>query len=153
MRKGYALIEVIVVLSLFVLLGATFSQLWPTFISEIPRGYRLVQQHSTLNNLVSHIRADVADAGEISQLADDSLLIKMAYGTILYRYEPGRILRQKDDDSMVWSAPQGKVEWRIRNSNSIELTTYIEDNNLGSKQKKMANSFVFFTRSIREARK
>jgi hypothetical protein len=164
MRKGFLLIEILMVLFIFMLLAVTFGQLWRTFIFEVPRGYRLVQESSTLNNLVSHIRSDVASARTLSQSTGDSsqavLLMETPDGVISYKFEQGRILRQKEDDaqnSISWSAPHGKIEWRVRNMGknglAVEVITYIEDRDLGHIQKKMANSHLFFTGSVWEAAK
>jgi type II secretory pathway pseudopilin PulG len=160
MRKGYLLIELVVVLSVLALLTVTFGRLWRTFIFEIPRDYRLIQQSSILNDAVNHIRADIASAKAISQSSGDSLLMETSDGVITYKFENGRILRQKNDtdkSSILWSAPQGRIEWRVRDREkkgyAVEVTTYIEDNDLGHKQRKMSNSFLFFTGTIWETAK
>jgi len=157
MRKGYLLIELLVVLFISLLLAVFFGRLWRTFIFELPRGYRLVQESATLNNLVGYIQADVASAKTLSQSAGDSLLIETAQGVISYKFEQGLILRQKADDAqnpISWSVPHGKIEWQVRNTgrngSAVEVITYIEDRDLGHIRKKMANSNLFFTGSVWE---
>jgi len=157
MRKGYLLIEVLLVMFIFMLLAVFFGRLWRVFIYEAPRSYRLVQESTTLNNLVSHIQADVASAKTLSQSANDSLLIETAQGVISYKFEQGLILRQKvgdAQDSISWTTQHGKIEWQVRNmgknGSAVEVITYIEDRDLGHIRKKMANSNLFFTGSVWE---
>jgi hypothetical protein len=160
MRRGFLLIEILMVLFILMILAVFFGRLWRVFIYEVPRGYRLVQESTTLNNLVSHIRSDVASARTLSQSSGDSLLIETAQGVISYKFEQGLILRQKDggaQDSISWSVPHGKIEWQVRNTgkngSAVEVITYIEDRDLGHIRKKMANSNLFFTGSVLETAK
>jgi hypothetical protein len=160
MRKGYLLVEMIVVIAVLVMVMVTFDQFFRTIIYELPRDSRLVQEDVVLLNAVKNIGADVASAKAVSQKAGGpdetpSLVIQQADGVVNYEFENGRILRRKSGsvqgalpDERTWSIPHGKVDMRVWNAkhgaNAVELVACIEYLDLGKTRRKMANSFLFF---------
>ena len=98
MRKGYLLVEMMVVISIMAMVMVTLDRFFRTFTYDLPRNSRLIQENHTLNNAVSHIRADVASAKTLSQAGDGSnepntLLVELSNGTVSYKFSNGRILR------------------------------------------------------------
>ena len=152
MRKGYVLVEMIVVLSVFVMIAIGLDRFFCTLVFELPKDSRLIQENRSLENAVSHIRADVALAKALSNTSVDSnepntLLIELPNGTVSYKFHDGRILRifaGSADGNMVWPVPHGMIEWRVwskgKTGYAVEVRTCIEDRNFGQVQKKMANS-------------
>jgi type II secretory pathway pseudopilin PulG len=163
MRKGYLLVEMIVVLAVFVMIAAGLDRFFGTFIFELPKGSRLIQENRSLENAVSHIQADVASAKTLSQSGDDSnepntLLVELPNGMISYKFADDRIFRSivgDADGNMVWLVPHGKIEWRVwskgKTGYAVEVRTCIEDRTFGQSQKKMANSNLFFAGALWEA--
>jgi type II secretory pathway component PulJ len=160
MRKGYLLVEIIVSLSVLVLVSVTLERFFRTFAYELPRDSRLVQESCVLNNAVSRMRADVSSAKIVSEQVGGSnetaaMIIQLPDEMVRYEFEDGRIIRQRVGavrDSIAWSLPHGRVEWRVwrrdKTGYAVEVMTYIEDKDLGHIQRKMANSYLFFAGTL-----
>ena len=98
MRKGYLLVEILVVLAVMAMVGGIFDRFLVTFAFDLPRDSRLIQENITLCNAVSHIRTDVASAKTLSQIGVNSnepntLLVELPNGIVSYKFSNGRILR------------------------------------------------------------
>ncbi len=157
MRKGYLLVEMIVVLFVLAMIAATLERFWGTFVYELPRNSRLVQERRVLNSVVNCIRADVISAKSLSVTDSNLLTIEASDGVVSYEFGDGRIVRSSSDTAfgdIVWSAPNSRIDWQVLNKNktgyAVEISTYIEDKRLGHIRKKMANSFLFFTGTCME---
>lgn len=156
MRKGYLLVEMIVVLFVLALISPILERFFRTFIYDLPRNSRLIQESRVLNSVVNCIRADVVSAKALfvsdgNSAESASLLMETPDGIISYKFSDGRIFRSSSDTApgdMEWSVPHGRIEWRVWNRDktgyAVEISTYIEDKALGHIRKKMANSFLFF---------
>jgi hypothetical protein len=161
MRKGYLLVELLVVLFVSAMVAGIFDRFWGTLAFDLPRNSRLIQENCTLSNAVSHIQTDVASAKTLSQVDVDSnepntLLVELPNGMISYKFSDGRILRSFTKGAagiagaadMAWSVPHGWIEWQVWNRGktgyAVEVKTCIEDKNFGQTRKKMANSNLFF---------
>ena len=152
MRKGYLLVEMIVVLFVLALILPILERFFRTFIYDLPRNSRLVQERRVLNSVVNCIRADVISAKTLSVTDSNLLTIETPDGFVSYEFGDGRIIRSSLDAAsgdIVWLVPNGRIDWQVRNKNktgyTVEISTYIEDRRLGHIRKKMANSFLFFT--------
>jgi len=123
MRKGYLLVEILVVLAVIAMVGGIFDRFWGTFAFDLPRDSRLIQENITLCNAVSHIQTDVASAKTLSQVGVDSnepntLLVELPNGMVSYKFSNGRILRSFTRGTtgitagdMVWLVPHGWIEF------------------------------------------
>jgi hypothetical protein len=158
MRKGYLLVEVLVVLAVLALVAASLDRFFRAFAYELPRGSRLIQENCTLNNAVDHIRSDVASAKTLSESVGDSaqpasLVMELPDGVVTYKFNDGIILRsttgvsKKSGDS-TWPVPHCRIDWSVwqrdKTGYAVEVNTCIEDWDLGLIHKKMANSYLFF---------
>lgn len=167
MRRGYLLVEIITVLSILLLVSVTLDRFWGTLTFDLPRDSRFIQENCTLNDVVSHIRADVASAKALSESVNgpdepNTLLMEMSDGVISYKFSDNRIFRSLTggvtgaaSGDLVWSVPHGRIEWRVWQRNkagyAVEVSACIEDKNFGQIRKKMANSHLFFAGALREA--
>jgi prepilin-type N-terminal cleavage/methylation domain-containing protein len=162
MRKGYILVEMIVVLAVFAMIAAGLDIFFRTFAFDLPRDSKLVQENCSLENAVNHIRADVVSAKKLSQVIGDSnepntLLIELTNGVVSYKLADDRLIRNFSaghQGDMVWPVPHGKIEWLVwskgKTGYAVEVRTCIEDRNFGQVQKKMANSNLFFAGALWE---
>ena len=166
MRKGYLLVEMMVVLFIMAMVMVTLDRFFRTFTYDLPRDSRLIQENCTLNNVVSHIRADVASAKALSESVGDSaepnsLIMELPDGVVSYKFSDDRIFRSfvgsaagAASGDMVWLVPHGRIEWRVWQKNkagyAVEVSACIEDRNFGQIKKKMANSHLFFAGALRE---
>ncbi len=166
MRKGYFLTEMMVVLFVMAIIMVTLERFFRTFTYDLPRNSCLIQENSTFNNVVSHIRADVVLAKTLSESVNgpdepNALLMKMQDGVVSYKFSDGRIIRSfaggganAAAEDIVWSVPHGRIEWRVWNKDkavyAVEISTCIEDKSFGHIRKKMANNNLFFAGALRE---
>jgi len=166
MRKGYFLVEMLVVLFIMAMVMVTLERFFRTFTYDLPRNSRLIQENHTLSNAVSHIRVDVVSAKTLSESVNgpdepNTLLMGMSGGVISYKFSNGRILRSfvggatgAANGDMVWSVPHGRIEWRVwskgKTGCAVEISTCIEDKSFGHIRKKMANNNLFFAGALRE---
>jgi type II secretory pathway component PulJ len=153
MRRGYLLVEMIVVIFILALVGVIFDRFFVTFVFELPRNSRLIQESRILNGVIKCIRNDVTYAKTLSVTDDNDLLLtETPEGLILYKFNDGQISRvapDADSANTIWKVPHGRIVWRVWNKDNtgyaVEVNAYIEDESLGHIRKKMDNSFLFFT--------
>jgi len=161
MRKGFTLVEMLIVIMTLPFICIALDGLFNTFLSEIPRSSRVLQENTTLLNMLEQLQHDI-DAGKqlpesfAGQTADDKLLlIELAEGTICYQLKDGQVLRRNLTDTQqgseqvrVWSMPNAKVQWRLWRQQghgyAVEVRTHIKYQIRSKSQEKMANSHLYF---------
>jgi prepilin-type N-terminal cleavage/methylation domain-containing protein len=127
MRKGFTLVEVLVVLAVLPFLMIVFGGLFNTLIKDIPRSHRVVQENTSLLSMLDRIQKDIDKAKGLPEsfgeytAGDKLLLIELAEGMICYQLKDEKVLRRKLTDNQqsnaleqtVWSVPHAKVEWQV----------------------------------------
>jgi prepilin-type N-terminal cleavage/methylation domain-containing protein len=162
MRKAFTLIEMLVVIIILPFVTIAVSQFFATFVRDVPRMTRIVEQNTTVLDLVQQLREDTDGAMGLPSTFtthrsdSDTLLIRRQGDVICYRAEEGAIAR------MVWSAegqagsegprkwtfPDAVISWRLwqgaSGADAVEVRTLVRQR-VGSKLKdKMVNAHVFF---------
>lgn len=171
MRKGFSLIEMLLVIVIIPVVLVAFAPLFRTLISEVPRSCRIVQENTNLLNMLRQMNNDVDSATALPETfagytTDDKLLlIELAEGMICYQLEDDKIIKrslnsrklhQEDSGEVMrdWLTPHGKVEWQVWRRNgegyAVEVKTCIEYKIQGHWQKRMANSHLYFVGALRE---
>jgi len=127
MRKGFTLIEVLVVVIVLPFMMLVLDDLFRTLIKDIPRSYRVVQENTSLLSMLEQMQKDIDKAKGLPEsfgeytTGDKLLLIELAEGMICYQLKDEKVLRHKLTDNQqsnslgqtVWSVPHAKVEWRV----------------------------------------
>jgi len=162
MRKGFSLVELLVVIFIIPVVLVTLDGLFSAVISDIPRSYRVAQENTTVLNMLEQMQQDIDKAKSLPDsfdghtASDELLLIGLTDAVVCYQLKDGQVLRhrlthtQENDieETRVWSLPHAKVQWRLwRKDNSgyaVEVKTHIEHNPRGHLEKKMANSHLYF---------
>ena len=170
MRRGYTLTELLVVLALFSTISIVVSKLFTTIMSDIPRSYRIVQENTSVLNMLEQMHEDVDLAkGLPKSFAEyttdkDLLLIELPNGIVCYQLKDGKVLRRilptaqehYEEDTRVWSVPNAKIEWQVRRNNgagyAVEVKTHIEHNVRGRSEEKMAGSHLYFVGAFRKVK-
>ncbi|MBM4102818.1 MAG: hypothetical protein FJ263_02045 [Planctomycetes bacterium] len=152
MRKGYMLIEMILIISLLVVFLAVMTEPMRILLAEIPRGNQNFQTAASLNHLVNSLKMDVEAAKELKTGDDpNSLIITGNKGTTLYRFTEEQVCRIADDNpdpAIAWTLPQTHFVWDVKNPNALEITGWIEATISGRREKKFYNSHVFYTKGF-----
>ncbi len=99
MRKAFTLVEMLVIIAIAPLMMVVVSRIFATFIRDIPRETRVVQQSTTILDMLGQVRRDVDEAVGLPErfadtVADErTLLIGRSDAVICYRFEDGRTVR------------------------------------------------------------
>lgn len=167
MRKGYTLIELLVVIVLISTISIVISKLFTVIISDIPRLYGVVQENTSVLDMLEQMHEDVDVAkGLPESFAEyttdkDLLLIELPNTIVCYQLKDGKVTRRKlpvaqeqyEEDTRVWSVPNAKIEWQVHRNDmggSVEVKTCIEHKVRGRSEEKMANTNLYFTGAFRE---
>ena len=162
MRKAFSLIELLVVVIILPFVTIALSRVFATFIRDIPRMTRVVEQNTTVLDMVGQLRRDMDSAvalpdafgGERSD--SDTLLIQRLQDAICYQLQPGRVERTvlspdtqtTEKNVRTWTFPDAVVEWtpwkQAETSYALEIRTLVRQR-IGTKLKDMmVNSYVLF---------
>jgi prepilin-type N-terminal cleavage/methylation domain-containing protein len=162
MRKGFTLVEMMVVIIILPFVLVLLDGLFGTLLKEMPASWRIAQQSTTLLNLLEQMQQDIDQAkGLPAEFAgrttgDEQLLIELPDAVIGYQIKEDRITRSRVTDTpadeaeeeKVWSLPDGKVEWHIRQRDgeryAVEVKTHVGQLTRGRVEEKMARAHLFF---------
>ena len=92
MRKGMTLVEMLVVLIVLPFAMLAFDVLFRSAISDIPRSSRLVQENTTLLNMLEQMHKDISAAKSLPQsygqdtAGEGLLLIELADSVVTVSY-------------------------------------------------------------------
>jgi prepilin-type N-terminal cleavage/methylation domain-containing protein len=168
MRRGYTLTELLITLALVSIVSIVVSKLFNTLISDIPRSYRIVQENTSVLNMLEQMYEDVDLARGLpesfAEYTTDKnlLLIELPDGIVGYQLKDDKVLRRSlptaqehyEEDTRVWSVPNAKIEWQVRRNNgagyAVEVKTHIEHNVPGRSEEKMAASHLYFAGAFRK---
>jgi len=163
MRKGFTLVELLVVIIILPFMMVVLDGLFSTLIKDIPRTHRIVQENTTLIIMLVQMQQDIDKAKGLPESFDghtasgELLLIELANSVICYQLKDGKILRRKltdnqqsnDEEEIVWTVPHANVTWQVwrknRDGYAVEVRTHIKHKIRGDHwEKKMANSHLYF---------
>ncbi len=142
MRKGFTLVELLVVVFVLPFMMLVLDDLFRTLIKDIPRSYQVVQENASLLSMLEHMQKDIDRAKGLPEsfgeytTGDKLLLIELAEGMICYQLKDEKArqrrvlnrtqrcwVRRKLTDNQqsapggleqtVWSVPHAKVEWQV----------------------------------------
>jgi prepilin-type N-terminal cleavage/methylation domain-containing protein len=161
MKKAFTLIEILVVITVLPFVAIAFSSLFATFIRDVPRMARIVQENTSALDLVRHIRDDVDAAvglpDPVGDIENDerTLLIALPEKVIAYRIEEDGVTRSALGSEEAqgqaegrWRFRDGVVRWRRWKTDgqaeAVEVHTFVRERISGKTREKLANSYVYF---------
>lgn len=168
MRKGYLIIQLLVIIAVLVIVSLPLARLSTATLRDIPMSYRMIASNTSILNALEQIRKDVNAARGFPESFDDytandeTLLIELANDTICYQLKNDELLRRKlantktggDEETESWSIRHGKIQWRLQRKDdkdyAVEIRTCIEQKIEGHLEKKMANSHLYFIGAYQE---
>jgi prepilin-type N-terminal cleavage/methylation domain-containing protein len=162
MRKAFSLIEVLVVIVVLPLVTIALSRVFATFIRDVPRMTRVVEQNTTVLDMLKQLHDDMDSAMALPETFGtrrsdgDTLLIARPEDVVCYQRADGAVTRTllsrdaqpEDPDVRTWTFPDAVVAWtpwrQTGTSDALEVRTLVRQR-IGSKLKdKMVNSYVLF---------
>ncbi len=171
MRKGFSLVEMLMVIMIAPIVMVAVSGVFRTFIRDIPQGIRLVQQNTTVLHLLAQIRQDMDLATGLPaqvngrQAGDATLLIEQPAGVVCYQFENGRMVRTLLDgqgtsspgEERVWQARDAVIGWRpwTRDGRvyAAELHSHVQQQVEGEVRRRLRGSYVFFVHGLSQGDK
>jgi len=170
MRKGFNLVEMLVVIVIIPVAAVVLDRLFTNLLRDIPRTSAVVQENTTLLNMLRQMRKDIDKATGLPKsfaghtTSDELLLIERPDSIICYQLKAcpersrgdGQVLRHRltdtqeggGEDARAWSAPNAEVKWQVWRKNgegyAVEVKTHVNQKLRAKWQKKMANSYLYF---------
>ena len=161
-RKGFTLIEVIIMLSILLIVTGMCAKAFRVIIVDIPQMHKDFQVNVTVSYMLRRLQNDIETAKSLPdnigslQSGDEILLIETGDGVIGYRLGEDKVAKVKvvsgEDSSMqeayTWSVPRASIEWKVSKRNgkaeAVEVTRSIKRKVLGYWEKRLKNSHVYF---------
>lgn len=166
MRKGFSLVELLVVVVVLPFVFLLFDGLFKTIAGEIPMSVRLIQENTSLLSMLREIQQDIDQAKDLPKsfagqtASDHVLLIELSEGVICYQLKDGQVIRHKLTDTQqsktekprVWSIPHASVKWKVWERNgqgyAVETNTHLEYGRKGQWKTKMVQSHLYFAGAL-----
>jgi len=170
MRRAFTLMEVLVLVTIAPLMMVVVSGIFATFIRDIPRETRVVQENTTVLDVLQQVRRDMdGAAGLLEQFSgttagERTLLINGPDVVICYRFEDGRTVRAilkgqgaaDPNDQRLWRTPNAVITWRpwMRDGRAcaVEMRSHVQQRIAGVLTTKLANAQVFFLHALGKGR-
>ena len=162
MRKGFTIIEMIVIIGILPLLLITADKLFKSLVGDIPRSCHIPKENQLILHVLDRLQQDIDLAIELPEsvgeyaASDKLLLIEQADDVICYKIEDRQIARSRlenidsedPQNRMVWPLLNAEIRWRIYkvdNANAaVEIKTCVNLHDNNRMEKKLANSHLFF---------
>ena len=161
MRKGFTLVEALLMIMTIPVLFFVLSGLFNTLLTDVPHSWKEVQQNTTVLNALDQMHQDIDEAIELPESYEDYtsnnelLLIKQIDSLIVYHFEEGSLTRQQINiqqntppEIRSWLFPNAKIQWQVLRKNNkgyaVEIQNYIESIRAGRVENKMENSHFYF---------
>ncbi|MFB0552080.1 MAG: type II secretion system protein J [Phycisphaerae bacterium] len=133
MRKGFTLMEVLIVVIVLPFIMLVLNDFFRTLIKDIPRSYQVVQENASLLSMLEQMQKDIDEAKGLPESFNEYttgerlLLIELTEGMICYQLKDEKVSRywildtrystriknQESRIETVWSIPNAKVEWQV----------------------------------------
>ena len=162
MRKGFSLIEIIVIIAILPFILITIDKLFASMFTDVPKSWNTIQDNSVLSNMLRQMEQDIDMANNLPQSidgynsGDELLLIEQAdsvihyqrKGDYIYRYE-FKDGKQVPERTRYWLLPNTKITWRVLRKDgkgyAVEIRHHNEYILHGHIIRKMENSNLFYT--------
>jgi len=99
MRKGFTLVELLVVIIVLPFVMLVLDGLFSTLIRDVPRSYRVMQENTSLLSMLEQMQQDIDKAKGLPESFDEYttsnklLLIELAEGMICYQLKDEKVSR------------------------------------------------------------
>jgi type II secretory pathway pseudopilin PulG len=170
MRKAFTLIELLVLVAVVPIVLMTISRLFATFIRDLPRETKVVEQSTTLQNLLVQIRRDVDQAvalpaqfGE-TQAGEKSLLIERPDAVVCYQFETGQatrtVLKSPDathvGEQRTWHVPDAVISCRLwtqgNSAYAVEIHSHVQQKSGTLRRSRLVGEHVLFLHGLGKVR-
>ena len=161
MRKGFSLIELLVIIAILPFILVVIDGLFSSMLSDVPRSWNTIQNNSVLLHMLRQMEQDIDKAENLPQSIDgytagnELLLIRQADKVIHYQLKDDRVFRygfagtqEIADQTRSWLLPKTKIQWQVHRQNgkgyAVEIRHNIEYIHHGHTIRKMENAHLFY---------
>lgn len=162
MARAFTIVEMLVLIMTAPILMILVSGFFRSFIRDIPQATRLLQQNTTVLDMLDQLRRDADRAIGLPQQigdrhADDAtLLLEQPEAVVCYRFEKGQVVRtlmngqggSTPEDDRVWQARDAVIEWkpwvRDGDARAVEVHSHLMQRAAGKARPKFRSSHLFF---------
>jgi type II secretory pathway pseudopilin PulG len=166
MRKAFTLVELLVVIGILPFVMFALSGVFMVFIRDIPRATRVLQENTTVLNMLRQTRRDMDRAiglpGQFNGWHADehTLLIKLPDSVVCYQFEDGKVLRTVSreesrtapGEGRLWRIPNAVVTWRLWTQDggayAAEIHSHVRRRVGAQLKNELASSQVFFVHAL-----
>lgn len=155
-RKGFTLIEILMLLSIITVLMFVTTGPTRTLIRDIPRLQKDIETDTVISNIVKTMSKDIeaaTDAELIEPDAEDAigtLSLKTDHGNIFYDFKDEQVMRSVssvDEDPSIWKIKYGNINWQtnqIDEYKTVEIKTSIQRKIDGKVKNMLKKSHLYF---------
>lgn len=169
-RKGFTLVELLILIVVLPSVMVVISGIFATFLRDVPRDTRLLQQNTSVLNMTSHLARDMdraeglPDSVDALRSDDHTLLIQWPERLVCYQLHDGGVTRTalpaegqtQSADVRTWQFRDAEIAWQCRRQGdsayAVELRTHLRRRVAGHVMEKLANSHVYFVDALGKAR-
>jgi prepilin-type N-terminal cleavage/methylation domain-containing protein len=166
MKKAFTLIELLVVIVVLPSVMVVISGIFRTFFRDIPRDTRLLQENTTLFDMLQCIRADMDQANSLPESTGgtrsgaSSLLIELPEHVVCYQLQDGAVTRTtlqqnaqaQPEAERTWRLPDAMIAWqrwkRGGDAYAVEVRTHLQQRVDGRLFERLKNSHVYFVNEL-----
>jgi prepilin-type N-terminal cleavage/methylation domain-containing protein len=161
MRRAFTLVEMLIVMATLPIAAFVLDRFFVNVIHDIPRSSAVVQENTTLLNMLNQMRNDIDKAKRLPEKFEEQisneqmLLIEQIDGVIAYELQNGKVIRKKlsnigeqHEDVITWSLPTAELQWQVWKRNgrgyAVEVRSCVKQKLRKKWQNKLVNSHVYF---------
>ena len=161
-RKGLTLIEILAICAILPVLLLLMVKPTRALFVDMNHMQKDFNANSAVYDMLTKFEKDIESADYVRRDAADpnALLLEGSEGQIRYKFGEGKVTKttvdkitKSNSGDSVWIAPRAVINnslWeRDGNVYAVEVTKCIERTVLGRRERKLANSYVYFVGSAR----
>ncbi len=170
MRKAFSLIELLLVITVLPVVLLGLNGVLKAFMRDLPQGTAVMNQQTTVLDLIDTIGRDVRgavafpDSAGGRQSDDQTLLIALPTGTVVYERTDGRIRRvlldrqgREDPNGLShWRLPSTVIAWQrwkqAEAVQGVEVHSHVKQIVDGHPQKKLMQTRLYLVNALGRAR-
>lgn len=159
--RAFTLIELLMVVITVPIVMVALSGLYRGFLHDVPQMVRLVEENTTVLNIIDQLHRDMGTAVDVPEQAGDrhadasTLLIAEPNAVVCYRFEDGQTVRtlfreeaSAPAEEQVWKARDAVIEWQPWRPEGrvcgVEVHSHLKQTVAGKTLRKFRSSYVFF---------
>ena len=159
MRKGYMLVEMIVVIAILAIISIPLNKFVKLLVFDVPKSVKHIEANTSLLDVITSLKSDVGSSFKLQRDSKNRLIMRKADETVYYAFEQDKISRSTSDSNDLpceWMIPGGRIDFEIQSINdtpAVRITKYVEVDKYNRVEKKMAETYLYFPNCFQEGKR